>query len=1088
MLAPKFGLSGTFGRQQEDDVSTVLRLKPITIIALDPHTSAFCDYLRGHLERGFGERGRLIQMQALVSDGGGALKLEANLPSIADSRFDLQAARQGTKRIGADDAHSLFEKEAASLEPALIAMLGSGRRAAEIEAARREGIDIVKNRTIYLLLSSSDSFARGVLLDLAAQIRWLFAIRFTQELYTLDVVVMLPGLFEHAEPPDYAATYALLKKLDHSCTTGLMITAQRKMTAFDNCWLMDGTNGRGDEIGTLAEKIESYSDAFAGFLTAEPEMSGALTGTRTSRGKMPAYSAFGHGELFFPAAIAVKRLSSALARDITTHAFLDDSKDRADNSRKVLLAAKQFVLGADYNSALEGLERHNGALIWHDFNPRAELQHEGVAGEHVSELERHHLQFQRETLPEFQHALLTQNEVVHSELVALLDAEIDRRADAVRGGINEARGLVESLVEPGVALQADALGEPPQNFITELRGAEGTQDAKLGIVIDKTQSKTFLDQVNELRSRLSSLETTLRLTNAQPVGSATTKAEVGGTATEAGETASELDPLEEQQRLIAETEETKLQIQTSSVEYKRSLIQEDRIAYEQRREAMEKAREEKAQAIDVAEKEVVSLGDQLNESTRNFRELQEQRRKFLVLHFVIHPSLASLILVVPALAALFQIGPAVSLMGFFWENLFGFLVVFLVVASIYTAAVLYVFMIGINKQVNVARERIKALELSLKSAAIQLRRAHNDQLRLQYDLYAQGMRVDVRSRLIETARQRVEKLGETLVSLAESQAAYTVQHSEASPASSTMRRPILNAAEIDAYYGKVIQSIDREAETFVGEHLKRSQVWRLPIEEFRSKLETFTQQRFDRLTKLSIEDVLLREPKLLPAPEANLHLQELHDAAETLVQLRDMDTDDDIFGLRDVTIWAGTGEAERLLELCRVINPATTRRPSENELTLRALTRCLHFPAYSLGQIEYYRACYLRNSISDYEVLPDLIPDELDVNPEIRRAHEQLLLALATGLVEKKADGEYTLSNGKKHLLGSDRRQIAEKFANDYSSQKVYGELSAQLEERLADHKAVYQHLTDFANSATDLETFEHESLDVLAKKYHPLR
>ncbi len=85
---------------------------------------------------------------------------------------------------------------------------------------------------------------------------------------------------------------------------------------FDNCWLID------ERVGGLKENLLSYADAFAGFLTVEPETNGLLIGTHKVRGKIPAYSAFGYGELFFPGETVITRLSTALAADVLMGQFL----------------------------------------------------------------------------------------------------------------------------------------------------------------------------------------------------------------------------------------------------------------------------------------------------------------------------------------------------------------------------------------------------------------------------------------------------------------------------------------------------------------------------------------------------------------------------------------------------------------------------------------------------------------------------------------------------------------------------------------------------------------------------------------------
>jgi hypothetical protein len=1085
----------------------MLKLKPITIIALDPYAASFCESVRQRLELDFGTRGRLIQTYVLTGDGG-ALNFESNLAAASDPRFDLQVARTELKRPSAEEAHALFEREAARIEPTLIDMFGAGRRAPEMEAALREGIEIVRRRMIFLMLSSSDPFASGVVLDLAQQIRWLFATRFSQELFDLQLVVLLPGLFEHAESPDYAATYMLLKRLDHSMTKGMMVTAQIKgVPPFEACWLMDGYNARGDELGSLAENLKSYSDAFTGFLTAEPEMSGALVGTRTSRGKAPAYSAFGHGELYYPASTVLTRLSSALARDVITRAFLaDDAPRAASNSRQMLLAAKEFVLRKDYRDILDGFDRDKGKLIWQDHTPSIESR-AGSEREYVSDLQRSFKQFGQVSLPGSQRRVQERGEEVKAELERLVDVEIDQRADASPGGLGTAVELLKAMTDPDITLRRDVLGENPQNLITEQRDIEGKLDPRLGVTIDRSQTKMLLDRVHELRSQLISLQTTLRLTPVTqsapprvtnravedpPVKELMPEAADGlpaGSSEAVGGEEEQPGPEDERQQLIEEIEATEQEIQAASSEYQHAIIKEDRDAHQIRYAASQQARETKAQAVASQETEVVNLGDQIGEARQVLDELRHDRQRFLQRNFMVIPIAAlALIFGLPAIAALVGFGPAQTLVESFWNNMSSYLFWLAVAALAYASVILYLFAVGINRQVNQQRERVEALDRGLHSAKAQLRNAHNDQLKFEYERYAQGVRVEVLGDLIDAVRQKVGLLEQTQAALAATRADFARQHEEAQPLASTTRRPILYAIDIDTYYEKVVQSAQREADTFARDHVKPSQVRRITTEEFREKLKGYADQRFEPLTKLSIEDVLLREPELLSERDAYLHLRELDAAAEPLVQLREVDVDHNLFAQRDVTLWAGANEHEQLLARYRQICPQASARPSEDEQRLTALTRCLNYPAYFLSQIDFYRACYERTPDQETTSLPDLIPDELGTGAEMRRAHEKILLALVTGLIQRSKNSTYTFVGGDgTPLPGQTRRQIAEKLATDFTSQQLYADLCERLEARLSDHDAVHQKLTKFLTSAKDLEVGEQDIIDKLSRKYHPL-
>src|SRR2546426_6545929 len=198
----------------------MLRLKPTTIIALDPYSAGFSEIVLARFKGDFPTSGNLIQAVVLNPKEAG-LSFETDLASVGDSTFDLSARKNVQMEAG--KAQALFEREANSLEPSLIELFGAGRRAAEIARARREGIQIVRNRMVYLLVSSPESFARGVILELVRLIRLLFARFYTEEPYSLHVVVMLPSLFEHPGSVDYAATYALLKTLDQSASSGMVI-------------------------------------------------------------------------------------------------------------------------------------------------------------------------------------------------------------------------------------------------------------------------------------------------------------------------------------------------------------------------------------------------------------------------------------------------------------------------------------------------------------------------------------------------------------------------------------------------------------------------------------------------------------------------------------------------------------------------------------------------------------------------------------------------------------------------------------------------------------------------------------------------
>jgi hypothetical protein len=957
------------------------------------------------------------------------------------------------------------------LQGHLSEIFDAGRRAAEIDGAHLLGIELARNRAIYLLLSSADPVASGVIIELARLIRWLFVIRFVQELYELHAVVLLPNLFAQPSEADFAAAYDLLKRLDHSFASGLNIRPSEKVPPFHGCWFIDGINARGERIGTLADELESYTDAFTGFLTAEPEMSGALVGTRTCRGKVPAYSAFGHAELYFPVDVAMTRLSSALSRDILDHAFVYEKLEQPDIDRKMLLAAKQFVISENYTSALDGLETEKGALIWQDPAPPTEMKSENDLLEYIEEQRRQHAKFESESLPKFKQALLTRRETTSSELIKLLDAEIDGRIDRALGGFGEVPLLLERLVDHSVALHANALGERPQNFLTDLLAAESALDPKLSLTIDHSRTDALVKQVEELHHRLADLENTLSLTVPRAYD----------TDDHATQTIKS-----EHENLRSEIEETHSEIASASKSYVRELIAEQRAANDLRYEAKEKLRSDRKAAITVAETELTQTAALLSSVRLDLEATEQQRHSFLVRHFIIYPVIGALLFIVPGLASFLGVSVAAMLVGLFSAGFFEFLIAAVLTLAVYTAVVLYRFTNGINRAVVAARDEVHALELRLKAAQVRLTDAHNLQLRLEHDIYVQLMRVETLNRLIEVTRERIVEVEKVLGALRECRATFVSQYETALPASSYTRRPILSAEQMDHYYTTTVPDVDSKAGIFVREHVARSQVRRIPIETFARRLEEFARSCFGSFAKLSIKDLLLGAPDLFSDEQTNLRLEELDRAASPLAMLSEIDLNDDSFAQKDVTIWASATDNEPLLERYRKLNAATTIRPSDDDQSLCALTRCLNFPAFYLSQIEFYRSCYDRLHKTDASSLPDVIPAELTISADSRHAYEKLLMAFAIGLISQNGDSTYQLVDGMGSLPGASRREIAEKLGGDYHAQKIYFEICRRLDE--CDSETIYNSVVAFIGKASDLDPFEREILLGVSQKHHPLR
>lgn len=1097
------------------------RLKPTLILALDPFAAAFCSEVERRLRRDFGDRGSLIQTRALALRGG-RLVLDSDLPDPGDAGFNLREAREVAGRPTAAEAEQLFESEADTIGHELMRTLSAGLDLLDLERAERDGYKVVEERIIYLVLSSVEPLAVGAALGAARLVKWLFANRFADELYTLHALVLLPDLFENPGPPDYAATFALLKRLD-AAFSGLDNEALQGETPFDSCWLMDGRNARAVRTNTLAENLSGYADAFAGFLRAEPEQSGAQPG-HTARGRPPVYSTFGFGELYFPTDEAVKRLSATLAEGVTRRGFLGEGAAPQFNSRQMLLAAKQFVSGDRFGETLRELERHKGLAVWRqDFSPALEPS-EINPGSYIAELLRRHEEFERVKLLEYRNALLESAGPVQEALVRLLDEQIDGRANGAHSGLADALSYLQVLIEPAIALRQHLIGAEPQNLITALHAVEGDLDGRLGVEPARQRTQALLERVNDLRGRLDALQTDLRVLPVSepqdepfhpaeqfrpPAGPAAQQPpqqeddDIPGRQSSEGEPPAdkgeaEPEPAEPEpppresprRRLEREAEEVSRELQYLSYEYRDAEAEEDSVADAMRREGMKRGLVGKGERIAQVESELSTTAEQARAARRTLDDLLILKQEYMRRHFILHPMLAATVgFIVPLLAAVGDIGPAREVFYFFWERLFETVLGFVLVALVYTVAVLFVLWRGLQQQISKAREDVQMLASQFAAAASRLRHARNDLLRFKHDLSAQSMRINVLTYLVETTRLRIRELNDTLVWLGEVADDFSRRRAEAQPTSSVMRRPLLQVEDIDAYYARAVTDIEPEIIAFTHDHVRRSHVRLKPREEFTAELTTFALRRFSHLARLTIHDALLRrqQPELLPEAVVRHRLMELNDAAAPLLRLRQTDASAQGFAERDATLWAGPDDHERVLELFREVCPKVEDQVGDNDLNLRLLTRCLHFPAYFIGPVKYYRDYYEREPHKYVADLPDVLPED----ERVKRVHENILLALATGLIARRADGQYAFVEDGGDPLGSDRRQIAERFVTNFGARRLSAEFDTRLKEHLmkltnqnATGQKIYERLNGLLNTATDLDASERGIIIGLTSRY----
>lgn len=1012
--------------------------KPTILLALDPHSTALCAAIKRQLPQLPNPQSRLIQAYTLTWDGQ-TFGFSNELDSFADASFDLTLTNP--RQTAVSQLRHQFKEGAKDLQTTLIDLIKSVNQSPEAIAAKNAGVDISSWYRIYIMFSANDHRARELVFELSRLIHWLFNVYFADVPHSLEALLLLPGLFAQARTEDYSAAYQLLKELDDKMTKGVVIRGTQKRPPFDNCWLID------ERIGELGVNLDSYADAFAGFLTVEPETGGLLIGAHTIRGKLPAYSTFGYGELFFPAQTVVDRLSTALAADIITQEFLPSAKLTPEANRQLLLDAKEFVLSEDYNDALQQLERDNGKPVWQDFSPRLDIR-PGQTQEYGMELQCAYKQFENKELISSKRTLEICGKQAQATLTKLLDQKINQYADAATSGLHEAVRLSTVLNNPYLELQTESISDHPENLITELRAAESFLDTRLQITINKENSQKLLNQFFTLKSQRQQLQDTIAETNSEA--------------------------------LTQELQKIQEQLKVAVSDYHQAINAELEQTRQTRLLAIEDARSKAQTAISQAQKQLNYLENQHEIATDQLNELIAEENRFRSLYLIVFPAVVAIALIgILLLTGLFSQSTLWILLQQIGVNLLNYILWGLVSVLSYLGIVWLKYSTSIRDRIQKVQKQIKRLESSLKATGVELRRNYNDQLKLEYDLYAQNIRVEVANHLIKTSKQKTEILRQSLSNFSQIYDILIAQHDKASTNYSETRLAILTNSDIDIYYHQnILKTLP--INKFTQEEVSRSQSWQISSTEFQNKLDLFTRKQFEHLSKLSIGDVLKSD--LIAENTASIRLNQLYNSAKLLLRLQDSDAHLNPTSQPEITLWVGAKDKEEILRLYSRFSRSLTPYVAEDESSLCVLVRSLGFPIYFLSQIEFYRDCYERTQKEQEENIPDLIPEEISSSRELIWAYDTLLLAIALELLSQDTHGNYQF-NGQ--LLGQEREKIASALANEFSHQELYGELKERIE--AFEQDLIYQQLEKSEKSVPGLTHYERKRLNHLLSKYSPL-
>lgn len=330
----------------------------------------------------------------------------------------------------------------------------------------------------------------------------------------------------------------------------------------------------------------------------------------------------------------------------------------------------------------------------------------------------------------------------------------------------------------------------------------------------------------------------------------------------------------------------------------------------------------------------------------------------------------------------------------------------LAAAAAYTLWSLLQYAMRIAPPVRAARERLARLIEQIEVTDRSKNAAHNDELQFEYDIAHRRATLNVLRRTREHAKKTLDQLRARAEELETLAASFVPQPI----VSGGLTINLVDDEDVDRWYA----ATDGNRKPHVREFpISRSESLRRDIDELRGAVVAYASTAFE-----SFRAMTLAQAASLP-PEAMLahRLKRFAEYSAPLIELRDEDVQAQQAMQRDTTLWLDPPESSFATQLRRRLGDAHIK-PGGGALRAVTVTRVLHYPAYVLGQIDYYRA-----QCTEADDVPDLIPTELVLTGAMRTAYEQVLLARAFGMM----DVESNLAAAQQLAASSTKREELER-------------------------------------------------------------
>lgn len=963
-------------------------LKPVSILALDATAATLAEAVQKRVTADVGIED-LVQVRTIASAAGDGTNGEARLPSLPEL---------------ADAMESIHERRQAPDSPL------------------RNRADVSSRELILLMLSAAGP-GRAILFNLARQLRQLYQMRMARELYTIEVLCLLPDLFA-STPEDYGAAYSVLKLAAAAMTDDRDEGTQKPLDAM---WLVSSTNAHRVKFGRL-DGTTTYVQAVAGVITFEPELSGSLPGAFRPRGMAAAFSSFGYAELLFPRQAAAQRMESRLAAELLRDCLLTSAELSPEIPQTW---AKAFVVGPEFAPRVSRLEE-SGRSFWKEFRAKTAVTERTRSAQEVITAVANEEKTYRDTqqVAALQELAMSGDETARAFAELLSDA-VDEKLDQY--GYPVAMRFVEALLDPIPDLQPYAT-PGAQNIAIRIREATRLLDQRLKFAPNETESEAMRKRYRDLDAVLSDQKLAsdgLAALDVQEEEDADAHAVRAQLEAAAAARAGELAEMRRERNDIF-------------VKLPNVIFKEEGANSAARNAAKDDLAAALAGATAEQQERLRSLFAEKPNAERAWHDALEVRDQFVKRHVLRVLFALVSVVAVPAIGYLVNIPglreTAVWLLANRGRAVLA-IVIALVVYGLY-AAVRYVS--------DVAPALDKALEwlrrLKAETTPEALSRAVNAQLQFEYDVAHRRTVVSVLKRTRDVARKILEEMRVRSKEIEALAARFAAVRQSAPIASAGLSVSIIDDGDVDRFYDQTADDRKPVFSQFSARCLTRSASRKLPVAELETRIASYAGDAFESFRNLTLAQIACGAVRMVDDAAIAQRLKRLAEFSAPLVEVRDDDVVAQQAMQQDTTLWLDDSNSA-FVGLVRKWMPNGEIKPARDPLRIHALSRVLHFPAYVVGQIEYYRAQYDPAAHLDSADAPDLLPPELVLTPPVRAAYEQILLGRAVGVIRLRDDGQFSRASDDM-VLGDSHLQVAERLAASDSA-ALRRDLELEIEPRL---------------------------------------